>query len=110
MTLTERTRRIVDLLDRKKAEEIEVFDLGDADYIAKEVILANSLGGKHTRALYDAMREELKPLGEEFFGADESDEWIVVDMGEIIVHLMTPDYRRRYDLEAFLEEMKQTRR
>ncbi len=110
MTLTERTRRIVDLLDSKKAEEIEVFDLGDADYIAKEVILANSLGGKHTRALYDTMREELKPLGEEFYGADESDEWIVVDMGEIIVHLMTPDYRRRYDLEAFLEEMKQTRR
>ncbi len=106
MTLTDRVARIVDLLDSKKAEEIEVFDLGDVDYIAKQVILANSLGGKHTQALFDNLKEELKPQGETFYGSDESDEWIVADLGEIIVHLMTPDYRRRYDLETFLRELK----
>ncbi|WP_292664140.1 ribosome silencing factor [Nitratifractor sp.] len=106
MTLTDRVTRIVDLLDSKKAEKIEVFDLGDVDYIAKQVVLANSLGGKHTQALFDTLKEELKPLGETFYGSDESDEWIVADMGEIIVHIMTPDYRRRYDLETFLKEMR----
>ena len=106
MTLKDRVERIVNLLDSKKAEEIEVFDLGDVDYIAKEVILANSLGGKHTQALFDNLKEELKPLGETFYGSDESDEWIVADLGEIIVHIMTPNYRRRYDLEEFLSTMK----
>ena len=106
MTLQERVDRIVHLLDSKKAEEIEVFDLGNVDYIAKQVIIANSLGGKHTQALFDNMKEELKPLGETFYGSDESDEWIVADLGEIIVHLMTPNYRQRYSLEEFLEELR----
>ncbi len=106
MTLQERVDRIVRLLDSKKAEEIEVFDLGNVDYIAKQVIIANSLGGKHTQALFDNMKEELKPLGETFYGSDESDEWIVADLGEIIVHLMTPNYRQRYSLEEFLEELR----
>ncbi|ADV45457.1 ribosome silencing factor [Nitratifractor salsuginis] len=106
MTLQERVDRIVNLLDSKKAEEIEVFDLGNVDYIAKQVILANSLGGKHTQALFDNMKEELKPQGETFYGSDESDEWIVADLGEIIVHIMTPNYRQRYSLEEFLDELK----
>ena len=106
MTLQERVDRIVHLLDSKKAEEIEVFDLGNVDYIAKQVIIANSLGGKHTQALFDNMKEELKPLGETFYGSDESAEWIVADLGEIIVHLMTPNYRQRYSLEEFLEELR----
>ena len=109
MTLKDRVERIVDLLDSKKAEEIEVFDLGDVDYIAKEVILANSLGGKHTQALFDHLKEELKPRGETFYGSDESDEWIVADLGEIIVHIMTPNYRRRYDLEEFLSQLRSGR-
>lgn len=106
MTLQERVDRIVKLLDSKKAEEIEVFDLGNVDYIAKQVILANSLGGKHTQALFDNMKEELKPQGETFYGSDESDEWIVADLGEIIVHIMTPNYRQRYSLEEFLDELR----
>jgi ribosome silencing factor RsfS/YbeB/iojap len=106
VTIEERIERIVDLLDSKKAEEIEVFNLENIDYIAKRVVIANSLGGKHTQALFDQMKEELKPRGETFFGADESDEWIVVDLGEIVVHLMTPHYRQRYSLEAFLEELR----
>jgi ribosome silencing factor RsfS/YbeB/iojap len=110
MSIEERIERIVRLLDEKKAEEIEVFNLEDIDYIAKRVVIANSLGGKHTAALYDHMREELKPLGETFYGADESDDWIVVDLGEIVVHLMTPSYRRRYSLEEFLEELRGARR
>lgn len=109
MTLQERVERIVKLLDSKKAEEIEIFDLGNVDYIAKQVIIANSLGGKHTQALYDNMKEELKPLGESFYGADESDEWIVADLGEIMVHLMTPNYRQRYNLEEFLKELKESK-
>jgi ribosome silencing factor RsfS/YbeB/iojap len=106
LNLRERAERIVELLDEKKAEEIELFDLEETDYIVKTVVIANSLGGKHTQALYDHLKDRLKPLGEEFVSADESDEWIVVDMGDILVHIMTPNYRRRYDIEQFLSELK----
>ena len=105
ITIDERVERIVKLLDEKKAENIEVFDLRDTDYIVKEVIIADSMGGKHTLALYDYMKEILKPLGEEFIASDESDDWVAVDLGDILVHIMTPAYRRRYDLEEFLSSL-----
>ncbi len=106
MTIKDRVDNIVNILDNKKAEEIEVFDLSDTDYIAKEVIIANSLGGKHTVALYEHLKEELKPKGEQFLSADESDDWVVIDLGDIIIHIMTPAYREHYSLESFLSELK----
>jgi len=107
MTLQQRIDTIVTLLDTKKAEEIEVFDLADTDYIAKAVVLANSLGGKHTTALLDHLKNDLKPQGEEFLHTDETDDWVVADLGDIIIHIMTPAYRQRYSLEEFLGELKQ---
>ncbi len=109
ITIDERVERIVKLLDEKKAENIEVFDLRDTDYIVKEVVIVDSMGGKHTFALLDYMKEILKPLGEQFISTDESDDWIVVDLGDILVHIMTPAYRRRYDLEEFLSSLGKDR-
>ncbi len=106
MTLQQRIDTIVNLLDAKKAEEIEVFDLADTDYIAQTVVLANSLGGKHTTALLDHLKNDLKPHGEEFLHTDETDDWVVADLGDIIIHIMTPAYRQRYSLEEFLGELK----
>ena len=102
MTIKQRVENIVEILDNKKAEEIEVFDLSGSDYIAKEVIIANSFGGKHTIALHDHLKKELKPKGEEFLASDQSDDWVVIDLGDIIVHIMTPAYREKYSLEEFL--------
>jgi len=105
MTIDQRIERIVTLLDDKKAEEIEVFNLDNADYMAKRVVIANSLNGKHTQALFDHLKRELKPEGEEFLATDISDEWTVADLGDILIHIMIPEYRQRYSLEAFLNEL-----
>jgi len=105
MTIDERIEAIVTTLDDKKAEEIEVFNLDGADYIADRVVIANSLNLKHTQALFSYLKEELKPKGETFLHADASDEWVVVDMGDILVHIMIPEYRQRYSLETFLSEL-----
>ncbi len=109
MTIDERIERIIIILDDKKAEEIEVFNLEGANYIAKRVVIANSLGGKHTRALFDHLKTTLKPLGEEFLCADESDQWVVADLGDILIHIMTPEYRQKYSLESFLSELNTTK-
>jgi ribosome silencing factor RsfS/YbeB/iojap len=107
MSLNARIDAIVEVLDEKKAEEIEVFDLEDADYIAKRVVIANSLNPKHTLALFDELKKKLKPKGETFLHADTSDEWVVADLGDILIHIMTPLYRQRYNLEEFLSELSQ---
>jgi ribosome silencing factor RsfS/YbeB/iojap len=110
MTLQARIDTIVKLLDSKKGSQIEVFDLSDTDYIAKAVVLSNSLGGKHTIALLDHLKKDLKPLGEEFLHTDETDDWVVADLGDIIIHIMTPEYRQRYSLETFLGDLKRGER
>ena len=105
MNLDERIDRIVTELDNKKAEEIEAFNLEDVEYIVKRVVLANSLGGKHSSSLAQHLKDELKPLGEEFLHIDESDEWVVIDMGDILVHIMSSQARQTYSLEEFLTEI-----
>ncbi len=105
MTLNDRVERIVDELDKKKGEEIEVFNLDNVDYIAKRVILVNSLNGKHSFSLLGHLKDKLKPLGEEFLQIDESEDWIVIDMGDILVHIMSPEYRQKYLLEEFLTDI-----
>jgi len=105
MTTEERIENIVKILDEKKAEEIEVFHLEEADYIADHVIIANSLNGKHTVALFDHLKKDLKPRGETFLATDISDEWVVADLGDILIHIMVPEYRQRYSLESFLTEL-----
>ena len=105
MTIDERIAGIVKILDDKKAEEIEVFNLEDADYIAKRVVIANSLNTKHTLALFDHLKRGLKEQDDEFLASDARDEWAVADLGDILIHIMIPEYRQRYSLETFLNEL-----
>ena len=107
MQLEQRVENLVKFLDEKKASDIEVFNLQDINYIAKMVILANSLGGKHTLALLDYLKTKAKELGEKILGVDESDEWVVIDLEDILIHIMIPEYRMRYSIEEFLQELKE---
>ncbi|WP_286338013.1 ribosome silencing factor [Hydrogenimonas cancrithermarum] len=100
-----RIDRIVDQLDQKKAEDIQVFDLSDKEYLTSYVVIATTLGDKHTLALLDHLRETLKPEGESFIAVDEGEQWTVIDLGDIMIHLMVPDYRAKYNLEEFLDSL-----
>ena len=100
-----RIEKITAVLDKNKAESIEVFDLHDKDYFVDYAIIASSLGQKHTLALLDHLKKELKP-DEHFNNVDESSDWVVVDLGDIIIHIMTAEYRVKYDLESFLSKIE----
>ncbi|MFA5215012.1 ribosome silencing factor [Sulfuricurvum sp.] len=99
-----RIEKISAVLDQNKAEAIEVFDLAGSDYFADYVILASSLGERHTIALLDHLKRGLKPE-EQFLYVDESGDWVAIDLGDILIHILTPQYRVKYDLESFLTEL-----
>jgi ribosome silencing factor RsfS/YbeB/iojap len=105
MTIDERVKKITEILDDKKANTIEVLDLSGADYISDRVVIANSLNGKHTIALFEYLKKGLTSKGEEFLASDTTDEWSVVDLGDILIHIMIPSYREKYSLEVFLKEL-----
>jgi len=101
--MNQRIENIIDLLDEKKAENIQLFDMRDKDYFVDEVIIASTLNNKHGLALLDYLKKALK-ADESYLEIEPSDEWSVVDLGDVLIHLMTPEYRARYNIEEFLSE------
>lgn len=102
--MNNRIEKIVSILDTNKAEAIEVFDLKDKNYFVDYAIIASSLSTKHTLALLDYLKKGLKPE-ENFNNVDESGDWVVIDLGDILIHIMTPEYRVKYDMEKFLSDL-----
>jgi len=103
----DRIAKIKELLDEKKALDIIDYNLKDSDYFVDYVIVATTMADKHSQALLDHLKKTLKPLGEEFLGVDESDDWTVIDLGDILIHLMSEEYRAKYQMDEFLKEIKQ---
>ncbi len=97
---------ITSIIDEKKGENIQIFDMKDKDYFVDTVVIATTLGDRHGASLLDEIKTGLKKEGEHILGVEESGEWIVVDLGDILIHLMTPEYRSRYNIEEFLDNYK----
>lgn len=107
--MNRRVKRIVNILDKKKAENIAVFDLTGSSYFVDFVVIATSMAQKHEIALLNELKEQLKPKGEEFLNVDESEGWIVIDLGDILVHIMNTEHREKFKLEEFLDKIIQDR-
>jgi len=102
-TMNERIENIIKILDDKKAENIQLFDMKDTDYFVNEVIIATTLGQKHGLALVDYLKKGLKE-DESYLEIEPSDDWSVVDLGDVLIHIMTAEYRARYNIEDFLSK------
>ncbi len=98
----QRIDKIIAFLDEKKAENIEAFDMREKDYFVDDVIIATTLGQKHGLSLADHLKKELKSEG--ILDIEQSDEWTVVDLGDMLIHLMSPEYRAMYNIEEFLSQ------
>lgn len=102
----QRAERIAEILNEKKAEDVQIIDMEGREYIAKLVVIATTLTSRHAASLIEELKSVLKPLGEEFLAIESGDEWSVVDLGDIIVHLISETYRAKYNIEDFLDKLK----
>lgn len=102
--MQERISLIVRILDEKKAEDIKVIDMSNKDYFVNFVIVATSLGQKHTLALIEDLQSTLK--NEEFLHIESGEEWSVLDLGDIIIHIFNENLRKIYKIEDLLDELK----
>lgn len=103
----ERIDKIVEILEDKKAENVEVIDLTSKEYIVDYVVIATTLNAKHGFSLLNYLKQDLKPLGEEFLRVDDDDEWTIIDLGDVFIHLMSEKYREKYTIEEFLSELEE---
>ncbi|MDE0491646.1 ribosome silencing factor [Psychrobacter sp. A3] len=89
-------------LDDMKAKDITVMNVESLTDVMERIVIANGTSKRHVRAMADSVGAEVKqagfmPLGRE--GGNDSD-WTLIDLGAIVVHMMTPQAREFYDLEG----------
>lgn len=92
---------VVDALEDIKGYDITVMDVRKLTAMASYMVIANASSTRQAKALADNVREKLKELGADVQGVEgeKEGEWVLVDLGDIIVHIMLPATRAYYNLE-----------
>lgn len=100
MELRKLQRLVVDALEDVKAHDIEVFNTEHLSNLFDRVVLASGTSNRQTRALASSVVEKAKEAGATVISVEgaETGEWVLVDLGEIVVHIMQPPVRAYYGL------------
>lgn len=88
-------------LDEAKAEQIVAIDLSKKSTVADTMVVASGRSNRHVNAIADQVVEELKKLGQtniRIEGVPQCD-WVLVDAGDVVVHVFRPEVRSFYNLE-----------
>ena len=92
---------IVKTLDDDKAEDVVVIDLAGKSPLADAIVIASGRSGRHVNALADHVQRNLKSGGLKNVsveGLPQAD-WVLIDAGDVIVHLFRPEVRQFYNIE-----------
>ena len=101
MDLRQKQRLVVEALEDVKGYDIVVFDTAKLPTMFERVVIASGTSNTQVKALADRVREKLKQAGSRVYGVEgeKGGEWVLVDLGEIVVHIMHPTVRAFYNLE-----------
>ncbi len=101
MRLDKITRAAVDALEDVKARDIVVFDVKKMTAYFDRVIVATGESNRQCRALSSRVQEQVKAAGGKVYGVEgeQTGEWLLVDIGETVIHIMQPAIRAYYNLE-----------
>mgnify|MGYP001813484500 FL=1 len=92
---------VIDALEDLKAVNVVTLDVAGLTDVMDFLIIASGTSSRHVKSLADnvcmqAKKQEVRPLGVE---GEDAGEWVLVDFGDVVVHVMLPATRDFYDLE-----------
>src|ERR1041385_5170530 len=101
MDIRKLQRAIVDGLEDVKAQDIQVFNTEHLSPLFERVIVAAGASNRQTKALAASVRDAVKSAGLDVLRTEgeENGEWIIVDCGAAVAHIMQPSIRDYYRLE-----------
>jgi ribosome-associated protein len=103
--------RILVSLENDKAEDVVSIDLAGRSSLADWIVIANGRSQRHVSAIAEHLARRLKEAGYGTRPIDgmESGDWVLVDAGDVIVHIFRPEVRAYYDLEGMWSVEEPTR-
>ena len=96
---------VVDAIEEMKGNDINVLDVRGLTSVTDFMIIASGTSNRHVKSLADNVVErckadQIRPIGVE---GDDKAEWVLVDLGDAVVHIMLPATRQFYDIERLWE-------
>ena len=92
---------VIDALEDVKAQEIRVFDTSHLTSLFDRIVVASGTSNRQTKALAASVRDKVKENGGNILSVEGegTGEWVLVDLGDMVVHIMQPAIRQHYNLE-----------
>ena len=106
MTLNARLSTVVEAARSKKALHIRLVDVKEVASFTDTFAFMSGTSDRQNRAIADAVEEQLKLAGERPISMEggQNGAWILLDYGDLVVHVMDEETRRHYNLEALWKE------
>jgi ribosome-associated protein len=106
MDIRKKQQAVVEALQDVKGRDIMVFNVARQTAYFERVVLASGESNRQVNALASRVQERMKELGERIAGVEgrRNGEWVLVDLGDIVVHVMHPAIRSHYNLEELWGE------
>ena len=100
MTSLEKAKSIVKILDEKKATDLTVIETQELTVMSDYFVIASGTSNTHVRSLADDVEFEMSKLGVEIDHIEgRATGWILLDYGDVLVHIFQPESREYYNLE-----------
>ena len=95
------TQLVTDALEDRKAQRITMLDVQELTDVTDLMVIASGRSSRHVKATAEHVIERTKAAGCRPLGVEglREGEWVLVDLGELVLHIMTPETRETYQLE-----------
>ncbi len=101
MDIRRKQRAVVEALEDVKGRDIVVFNVARLSAFFERVVIASGDSNRQVKALADSVQDKLRVMGARVVGVEgqATGDWVLVDLGDIVVHVMHPAVRSYYNLE-----------
>lgn len=101
MDIRKLQKAVITALEDIKAADIDVYDVKHLTSLFDRVVIATANSARQAKSLARSVHDKARELGVRVYGieGDDTGEWVLVDLGDIIVHIMLPAVRAHYNLE-----------
>lgn len=108
MTALEKVKNIVKILDDKKAVDVRVLKISELTVVSDYFVIVNGTSTTHIKALADEVDYQMGQKGEQGRLEGKASDWLLIDFGDVIVHVFLPDARDHYNLEHLWADAEET--